>query len=283
MLDGEVSRSESLSRVSIEAGFTFFLLMTRADDQGRFEARPRILLAELYPLREDVSLEGLSRWLDELASEGLIHRYEVEGRRYLHFPTWGRYQRLRQESTSKWPAPTGCCESPPQVAAGRRKSPQLPARARAEAGSGKREAGSGKRKREEKNSDVPTAPRTPRSGPAISDWSLRCSDLLIELLQPVPGARIPPGARQRWAREVERLAREAPELAANEADPGEKIERAIRWALGPENLGGEFEVVIRSGDSLRKKWPQLIARARRQKAPDAMDRWLADQRAKGTA
>jgi hypothetical protein len=110
MIDGEVTRSDSLSRVSIEAGHTFFLLMTRADDYGRFDGRLKILLADLYPLREEVSLELLSVWLGELVREGLLHRYECKSRPYLHFPTWGQYQRLRNERESKWPEPAGCCE-----------------------------------------------------------------------------------------------------------------------------------------------------------------------------
>jgi len=111
-----------------------------------------------------------------------------------------------------------------------------------------------------------TPPSAPR--PAIAPWALASSRLLIELLGPVPGARIPRGAEGRWAREMEALAREAPELAAA-PDPGEHIQGAIRWALGPDNLGREFEVVVRSGKSLREKWSKLRAAAQRaeRKAP----------------
>jgi hypothetical protein len=105
--------------------------------------------------------------------------------------------------------------------------------------------------------------------PPPADWSLALSELLVELVTPVPGARIPQGARARWAREIEALAREAPELRANGTSPADKIEAAIRWAFGPENLGLEYEVVIRSGGALREKWPKLVnaARRARQSAP----------------
>jgi len=49
----------------------------------------------------------------------------------------------------------------------------------------------------------------------------------------------------------------------NGRPPEDLVGAGIEWALGPENLGREYEVVIRSGDSLRRKWPQLVAAARR--------------------
>ena len=117
------------------------------------------------------------------------------------------------------------------------------------------------------DSPTPTPTPTPKKSRAprspLSGWSLECSDLLIELLRPVPGAVIPQKARDSWAREIERLSREAPELSANGADPRRHIEGAIRWALGPSNLDQEYEVVIRSGRSLREKWPKLRAAAKR--------------------
>jgi hypothetical protein len=80
----------------------------------------------------------------------------------------------------------------------------------------------------------------------------------------VPGAVIPKQARTTWAREIDRLVSDAPELNAS-VNPTrwESVKGGIRWALGPENLGTEYEVVIRSGRSLREKWPKLRAAAKR--------------------
>ena len=75
------------------------------------------------------------------------------------------------------------------------------------------------------------------------------------------------------------MPREIPELCVNGEPLGEKIEVAIVWALGPENLGREYEVVIRSGRSLREKWPKLVAAARRRRNEpgnfEELDRWIA--------
>lgn len=161
MIDGEVTRSESLSRVSIEAGHTFFLLMTRADDQGCFDGRPAILMAELFPLRQDVAVSALVRWIDELEGEGLLHRYEVEGKRYVHFPTWSRYQRLR-ESRPKWPDPNGKCE-----ACGKLRQPAATrGQSRPQARSEKREA----RSVEEQETPAPPASMSERQQPLVIPW-----------------------------------------------------------------------------------------------------------------
>ena len=138
---------------------------------------------------------------------------------------------------------------------------------------------------EKKESAADAAPsarkaKSPRPDPA--DWSLETSDLLIELLDPVPGAVIPRGARASWAREMERLVRECPELRTNGADPATHIAGAIRWALGPQNLGAEYEVVIRSGRALREKWPTLRAasrrvEAKRQPTPEEFQQQIMDK------
>jgi hypothetical protein len=104
--------------------------------------------------------------------------------------------------------------------------------------------------------------RASRSPP--SKGALECADLLIELLGPVPGARIPKGARFQWAHEIIRLTSECPELwQKDNGTPWENIKGGIRWALGPQNLGQEYEVVIRSGKALREKWPKLRAASMR--------------------
>ena len=106
MLSGEIARSESLSRVSLEAEVTFLHLVSVADDFGRFDGRPTVLLASLFPTRmESISLEVLGRWLGELEVEGLVRWYAVDGRRYVVLPTWSKYQRPPRAVRSKYPDP----------------------------------------------------------------------------------------------------------------------------------------------------------------------------------
>lgn len=105
MLSGELTTSESLSNVSMEAELTFVHLISIVDDFGRYDGRPVILLAALYPTRAgSISVEALTRWLAELEAEGLIRWYVAGGRRYLEIPTWRKHQRVRA-AHSKWPDP----------------------------------------------------------------------------------------------------------------------------------------------------------------------------------
>jgi hypothetical protein len=155
MIDGEITNSDSLSRVSIEAAHTFVLLWTVMDDHGRCDGRHKLLLSQLYPLRDDVTLEALGRWLAELEAEGCIAPYQAEGRAYYHAPNWARFQRLR-DSQSKHPGPPepdADCATTPEDAEPRGSSPQ-PAAGR---GTLRPEARSEKREARSENTKTPPA------------------------------------------------------------------------------------------------------------------------------
>lgn len=260
--------SRSLSRVSEKAEILFVHLILVVDDYGRFDARPEVVVAACFPTRREISLKDVAQRLDELCSEGCVERYSVDGDWYIRLSGWEKHRgSSKRAQTSKYPKPQASGDSPdPREIPG---SPGYP--------SGSRESGVGGM--ESGVVTVGRSPGKPSTGSSADPSALRLSELLIELLREVPGATIPRGSRSRWAREIEALVRQAPELATNGSGPWEHIEAAIRWALGPDNLGREFEVVIRSGKSLREKWPSLVAAARRhqrrEKSPyEEIDRWM---------
>lgn len=113
--------------MSIEAETVFFHLLSIADDYGRYDARREILMADVFPLRREVSEEALERWLQQLAAADLIRFYEVNGEPYLYLPKWSEWQRLR-DSREKFPPPSADLDD---SAATRGNSPQPAARARA--------------------------------------------------------------------------------------------------------------------------------------------------------
>jgi len=96
----------------------FWRLTTVADDFGRFESDPRVLLSSCFPLRVDrIKPTQVKRWLDEMVSCELVTTYVVNGRHYAFFTTWEKHQRTRAKE-SKYPAPTSdnICGHPPQNA-----------------------------------------------------------------------------------------------------------------------------------------------------------------------
>lgn len=109
MIDGDIALSRSLNAVSRDAELTFILLTTAADSWGRLIDEPHGLMAGTYAFRPEVSVEDLIGEIDELVREECLHRYEIAGRTYLHFPNWDHYQRLRQDASERIPAPDGHC------------------------------------------------------------------------------------------------------------------------------------------------------------------------------
>ena len=98
--------SPTLDQLSDGAERMFWRLTTAADDYGRFEADPRILLSHCFPLRVNrIKTDTVHRWLQEMVTCGLVTAYVSGGRKYAFFSTWEKHQRLRAKH-SKFPEPT---------------------------------------------------------------------------------------------------------------------------------------------------------------------------------
>lgn len=66
----------------------------------------------------------------------------------------------------------------------------------------------------------------------------------------------------RWAREIERMPREYPDIEHAES-PWDMIEAGIRFAFSDGYFGTRFALVIRSASKLRERWPNLVEAARK--------------------
>lgn len=80
-------------------------MLVNCDDYGRMDARPRILKAALYPLKE-LRDEQIADALRKLASAELVILYEVGGKPFLQTTTWARHQQIRAKR-SRYPAIPG--------------------------------------------------------------------------------------------------------------------------------------------------------------------------------
>ena len=140
MIKESICTSEQIDALTPFEETTFYRLMVNADDYGCFDGREKVLAARLYPLKE-INPADMRAAVDRLEDVGLIARYTVEGREYLHFPTWFNHQRLRQ-TKHKFPPPVDAisgslphdaasCRRLPQIAADCRRLPQVAALARA--------------------------------------------------------------------------------------------------------------------------------------------------------
>lgn len=138
--------SRTLDELSDGAERLFWRLTTVADDFGRFEADPRIVLGHCFPLRigklSPVKVEG---WITELVQMNIIQMYTAHGPNiYAQFVTWDEHQTKRARH-SKFPEPVSICA---QVQTSASKCEQMSPR------NEKR----GTRSEESRNEDTLTAP-----------------------------------------------------------------------------------------------------------------------------
>jgi hypothetical protein len=109
--------SRDLDLLSDGAERLFWRMTVTADDVGRFDADPRVVLAKCFPLRIDrLKSATSSRWLTELVSAGIVKLYSVDDRVYGFFPSWGKHQRI-YGLKSKFPEPPAECGNIPQIPA----------------------------------------------------------------------------------------------------------------------------------------------------------------------
>lgn len=95
----ELFLSETVAALSLQAERSFIGLLTQADDKGRLRESAPVFNGALWPCRPEHTVADMRSDLDEIVGQGLLCRYEVEGKRYLHFKTWEEHQRISHPST----------------------------------------------------------------------------------------------------------------------------------------------------------------------------------------
>ena len=108
IIKDSINESRGLSSCTFFAQDLYKRLITYADDYGRFNADPEIMLARLYPRDlATVTLCDINDALIELSGVGKIAFYTSEPRRevFACFPNWNDHQRIR-DSKHKMPDPT---------------------------------------------------------------------------------------------------------------------------------------------------------------------------------
>ena len=106
LLRDGVCTSELINLLTSDEEVMFYRLLVCCDDYGYADARPAILKAQCFPLKESVTPAHIDRWLQGLAGKGLVARYRKDDKPYLAVNKWEQRVRSRQ----KYPGPTddGC-------------------------------------------------------------------------------------------------------------------------------------------------------------------------------
>jgi hypothetical protein len=98
--------SEAIDAVSAQAECLFYRLLVTVDDFGRFDARPSMVKAACFPIKDSVSAADCERLLSSLSAHGLIVVYVCDGKPYLQMCKWDNQARAK---VSKYPAPSDGC------------------------------------------------------------------------------------------------------------------------------------------------------------------------------
>ena len=98
------AQDERLADLSLTAALTYAYLPTVLDDEGRGKDLPAVLNGYLWPLRADTHpTDAMVADLDALVDTGLLCRYEVGDRAYLHDPRWKDRQKAARPVPSTLP------------------------------------------------------------------------------------------------------------------------------------------------------------------------------------
>lgn len=101
----EAWQDERVGGVSRDARLLWVVLITLADDEGRFRALPSLILGHGFPYDTDAPRK-IDGWLSELDAAGLVRFYEFDGVPYGVFPKWTDHQRINRPAHSVLPAPS---------------------------------------------------------------------------------------------------------------------------------------------------------------------------------
>lgn len=189
-LKPELADDAKLAGVSIEARYTFVLLISKADDDGLIPGAHRQLLGLLYPHNEDVTVARLLEWLEELVAIGVV-RWRVTRDRVpvVELVNWSKHQRIDNKGRNTLrgmlldaadaAAPDG---DSPNLAESRGESPRLAESRRLE-GDRDREKEVDREKEKEKEGEdrrrVKASPRRVSAPRGPTPWVLEIRDRWI--------------------------------------------------------------------------------------------------------
>lgn len=101
----EIRTSEKVNSWPIEVRYFWIMLWGYVDDHGKGRDNPKLIVADTYPLDDDVTAQDVDSWLGVLEQAGVLRRYEVNGKRYLSIINWLEHQRPSHPAKSVIPDP----------------------------------------------------------------------------------------------------------------------------------------------------------------------------------
>lgn len=95
--------SEQVMECSTNARLMFIGMWNFADDAGRLPNSPKTIKAQIFP-GDEIALANISGMIAELAGNGLLLPYEVDGKAFLQVTGW-HHQRIDKPQPARHPPP----------------------------------------------------------------------------------------------------------------------------------------------------------------------------------
>lgn len=99
-LKSGIRDSEAIEKLSPLAENLYYRLLVTVDDFGRYDARPPMVKAACFPVKDSINATKTEVLMKELAEHGLIEIYVVENKPYLQMTKWDNIPRAKE---SKFP------------------------------------------------------------------------------------------------------------------------------------------------------------------------------------
>ena len=109
MIKESIWTSPKLNKLSDLAERHFYRILPLPDDFGCCELTALVVKGRCYPLKDEVSEKDIESWHQELEANGMIIRWDLDGRQYGAFITFSIHQRIRSLHNRKTPPP------PPEI------------------------------------------------------------------------------------------------------------------------------------------------------------------------
>ena len=239
-----------MSRLDIETRLLFIGLWSYVDDNGVGVDRDALIAADLFA--DDIArdprdtLARIQRGLATLSEAGMITRYTVENRDYLHVSNWEKHQRIDRPNKPRLPLPTS---ENAEIATHSRDSRETPATGTGEQGN----RGTGEQNKSEVAGDDSDAANNVLELNAEIIERPDVEALLDQLDQRIEanGNRKP--ARNKRNHDAMRL------LLDRDGYTPEQVGYIIDWAQASDF----WQANVLSAAKLREKFTQLVAQARR--------------------
>lgn len=101
MLSKSISTSVQVNKLScFQAKLLFTWMIPHADDDGRLKGEPEYVKAIVVPMINWLP-NDVQKYLKEMHELGLIHMWEEDGQKFIHFPKWKSHQVLQKDRYHK--------------------------------------------------------------------------------------------------------------------------------------------------------------------------------------